>query len=592
MLKTLFSSLAALLLTAGAASPAGAASATSDFLPPDQAFKVFVRATAADRIEVAYAVTDGYYLYRNKLKFKVADGAPVTLGLPFLPEGETKSDEYFGTQQVYHHDFTVTLPVSRAAGAALTLPVTLTWQGCADAGLCYPPITRTFEVALPAADTAVAAAPGGDGYVAEQDWLAGLIRGGSLWWMAGVFFLSGLGLAFTPCVLPMVPIIAGIIAGHGAHVTRLKGFTLALTYVLGMAATYTAAGMAFAAAGKQAQTLFQQPWIITLFAALFVAMALSMFGFFTLQAPAFLQSRLSELSNRQRAGSYLGVAVMGALSALIVTTCVGPALVAALSVIGQSGQMLRGGVALFAMALGMGTPLLVVGASAGQLLPRAGAWMETVKQVFGALMLAVAAWMISRLLPERWALLLWAVPAAALGVVLLRAAVRAQLPLLLVRAGGVLAAAYALLLVFGAVRGATDPTAPWAAAHTVVEVPFTTIKSVADLDAAVARASAAGQPVLLDFYADWCVSCKEMEKYTFPDPAVRAALGNALLLRADVTANDATDQALLQRFGIFGPPTIAFYGADGAERANLRVVGFMKATEFAAVAQRAVQSAP
>jgi thiol:disulfide interchange protein DsbD len=390
----------------------------------------------------------------------------------------------------------------------------------------------------------------------------------------------------------MVPIIAGIIAGHGAHVTRLKGFTLALTYVLGMAATYTAAGMAFAAAGKQAQTLFQQPWIITLFAALFVAMALSMFGFYTLQAPAFLQSRLSELSNRQRAGSYLGVAVMGALSALIVTTCVGPALVAALSVIGQSGQMLRGGVALFAMALGMGTPLLVVGASAGQLLPRAGAWMETVKQVFGALMLAVAAWMISRLLPERWALLLWAVPAAALGVVLLRAAVRAQLPRLLVRGGGVLAAAYALLLVFGAVRGATDPTAPWAAQHTVAEVPFTTIKSVADLDAAVARASAAGQPVLLDFYADWCVSCKEMEKYTFPDPAVRAALGNALLLRADVTANDATDQALLQRFGIFGPPTIAFYGADGVERANLRVVGFMKATEFAAVAQRAVQSAP
>ena len=597
MLKTLFAAFAALLLTAGAASPARAASAASDFLPPDQAFKVFVRATAADRIEVAYAVTDGYYLYRNKLKFKVAQGAAASLGAPVLPEGETKSDEYFGTQQVYHHDFIVTLPVARAAGAALTLPVTLSWQGCAEAGLCYPPITHTFDVSLPAADAAATAsassdAPGADGYVAEQDWLAGLIRGGSLWWMAGVFFLSGLGLAFTPCVLPMVPIIAGIIAGHGAHVTRLKGFTLSLAYVLGMALTYTAAGMAFAAAGKQAQTLFQQPWIITLFAALFVAMALSMFGFFTLQAPAFLQSRLSEISNRQRAGSYLGVAVMGALSALIVTTCVGPALVAALSVIGQSGQMLRGGVALFAMAMGMGTPLLVVGASAGQLLPRAGAWMETVKQVFGALMLAVAAWMISRLLPERWALLLWAVPAAALGVVLLRAAVRAQLPLLLVRGAGVLAAAYALLLVFGAVRGATDPTTPWAAAHTVVEVPFTSIKSVADLDAAVARASAAGQPVMLDFYADWCVSCKEMEKYTFPDPAVRAALGNALLLRADVTANDATDQALLQRFGIFGPPTIAFYGADGAERANLRVVGFMKATEFAQVVQRAVQSAP
>ena len=572
-----------------AASPVPAADGLqNDFLPPDQAFKVFVQATAPDRIEVSYAVTDGYYLYRDKLKFALAaEVQGVALGQPQMPKGEIKTDDYFGTQEVWHHDFTVQLPVSRAGGPALPLTLNLTWQGCADAGLCYPPQRAKFEVTLPAADSSSKVAVAQEPYVSEQDWLASLVRSGSLFTLLGMFFLSGLGLAFTPCVLPMVPIISGIIAGHGANMTRLKGFSLSMTYVLGMAATYTAAGMAFAAAGQQAQSLFQQPWIISLFAVLFVTMAASMFGFFTVQMPSFVQTRLAELSNRQRAGSYAGVAVMGALSALIVTTCVGPALVAALSVIGQSGQMLRGGLALFAMAMGMGTPLLVVGASAGQLLPRAGAWMETVKQLFGALLLAVAAWMLARIVPERIALLLWALPALAAAVVLLRATLRSNLPRLLVRAIGAAALLWAVLLVVGGVRGATDPLAPWALAPTHIELPFVTIKSVADLDREVAAAQAAGKPLLLDFYADWCVSCKEMERYTFPDAQVRQVLANTVLLRADVTANDEADQALLAKFGIFGPPTIAFYGSDGIERSTLRVVGYMKAAEFAAVAARA-----
>jgi len=304
--------------------------------------------------------------------------------------------------------------------------------------------------------------------------------------------------------------------------------------------------------------------------------------------PSFIQGRLADLSNRQRGGNVVGVAVMGALSALIVTTCVGPALVAALSVIGQSGEVLRGGLALFAMALGMGVPLLVVGASAGQWLPRAGAWMDTVKQVFGALMLGVAAWMLSRLVPERWSLLLWAVPAASLAWVLWRAVVRSRAGQLLQRTLGVAAALYALLLVTGAVRGATDPLAPWQMAPAHAALPFERIKSVADLDRRVAEAAAAGRPVLLDFYADWCVSCKEMERYTFPEPAVRAALGEAVWLQADVTANDEQDQALLKRFGIYGPPTIAFFGADGQERSRYRVVGFMKADEFAPLVARAL----
>jgi thiol:disulfide interchange protein DsbD len=561
-----------------------------EFLHPDVAFRVTATATAPDRIEVSFQVHPGYYLYRGKMKFVVIEGQPAALGTPDLPAGEKKVDEYFGEQEVYHHDVTAKLPVSRGSKAAFTLPVKVSWQGCADAGLCYPPITKTFEVSMPEA-ASVSALPlgGGSGYVSEQDRLAGMIRDGNIFLMAGAFFLAGLLLAFTPCVLPMVPIVAGIITAGGASVTRTRAFSLSLAYVLGMAATYTAAGVAFAAAGQQAQTLFQQTWIILLFSALFVAMSLSMFGFFTVQMPSFIQTRLSEMSNQQKSGSYVGVVVMGALSALIVTTCVGPALVAALSVIGQSGQMARGGVALFSMAIGMGMPLLVVGASAGQLLPKAGPWMDMVKQVFGALMLAVAVWMLSRVLPERIALLAWMVPLVALVIVLYRARLRSATARGVVRAVGTVAAVYAVLIAIGYFRGATDPLRPLQTAAAHVDLPFQRIKSLQDLDAQIAQANAAGKSVMLDFYADWCVSCKEMEKYTFPQPAVRAALANTVWLQADVTANDAVDQALLKHFGIFGPPSIMFYGKDGQERREFRVVGFMKATEFAPLTTRAFQ---
>jgi thioredoxin:protein disulfide reductase len=563
-----------------------------DFLPPEEAFKVSATASAPDRVEISYLIADGYYLYRDKLKFAVNGEPSASVGKPDLPAGQTKTDEYFGEQVVYHHEVVVKLPVSRGVTTAFTLPLKLSWQGCADAGLCYPPITKVIDVDMPVASavTSLPSAPAdvAGGYVSEQDSLARLIRDGNLLWMVGAFFLSGLLLSLTPCVLPMVPIVSGIIAGQGAQLTRARGFILSLTYVLGMAATYTGAGIAVAAAGQQAQTLFQQTWIIVLFAALFVAMALSMFGLFTVQMPAFLQTRLAAMSNQQRSGSYIGVAVMGALSALIVTTCVGPALVAALTVIGQTGQIARGGLALFSMAMGMGVPLLIVGASAGQLLPRAGAWMDMVKQVVGAMMLAVAVWMLSRVLPARIVLLLWALPCIALAVVLWRAALRSAGGRLTARAVGVAAAIYGLLLLAGAVRGASDPLSPWQVRSAQAGPSFTTIKSLADLQRQVAAASAAGKPVMLDFYADWCVSCKEMEKYTFPDPAVRAALAGAVLLRADVTANDEQDQALLKHFNIFGPPTIAFYATDGSERSSYRVVGFMKAAEFAGVVKQAL----
>jgi thioredoxin:protein disulfide reductase len=384
-----------------------------------------------------------------------------------------------------------------------------------------------------------------------------------------------------------VPIVAGIIAGSGPNVTRGRAFGLSMAYVLGMAATYTIAGVAFAAAGQQAQTLFQQPWIIVLFAALFVTMSLSMFGFFTVQMPSFIQTRLTELSNRQRGGHLAGVVLMGALSALIVTTCVGPALVAALSVIGQSGQVARGGLALFSMAIGMGVPLLVVGASAGKLLPRAGAWMDTVKQVMGVMMLGVAVWMLSRILPERISFALWIVPTAALAVVLHRAMARSRGGRIVARFAATAVGVYAVLLGIGMFKGATDPLRPLQAAAPHASLPFERIRTLDELQARIAVAAAGGKSVMVDFYADWCVSCKEMEKYTFPQDAVRAALSNTVWLQADVTANNEADQQLLKHFRIFGPPTIAFYGPDGVERRNYRVVGFMKAEEFGPLAVQA-----
>jgi thioredoxin:protein disulfide reductase len=595
-----------LLLVLGPASAATAADVASitsvgstcqdmeGFVCVDTAFKVSATATAPDRIEVTFRVRPGgFYLYRGKMKFTAAEGQPAALGTPELPAGKTKEDEFFGKQEVYFQDVTARLPVSRGSKAAFTLPIKVSYQGCdEDTGICYPPQTREFNVAMPEA-SGVSALPlepdSAENYVSEQDWLAAKIRDGNIFLMIGAFFVAGIALSFTPCVLPMVPIVGGLITAGGASVTRGRAFSLSLAYVLGMAGTYTAAGVAFAAAGQQAQTLFQQPWIILLFAALFVAMAISMFGFYTVQMPSFIQTRLTEMSNQQKAGSYAGVAAMGALSSLIVTTCVGPALVAALSVIGQSGQMFRGGAALFSMAIGMGTPLLVVGASAGQFLPRAGAWMDTVKQVFGAMMLAVAVWMVSRILPERVTLGLWAIPLVAVAIVFYRSAVKGNGTRIALRGAGVLASVYAAVLVFGATQGATDPLRPLQLAATHVDLPFQRIKSIEDLNAQVAKASAEGKTVMLDFYADWCVSCKEMEKYTFPKAEVRAALANTLWLQADVTANDATDQALLKHFGIFGPPTIAFYGKDGVERRTFRVVGYMKAAEFAPLATKALK---
>jgi thioredoxin:protein disulfide reductase len=611
-----------------------AKSGGDEFLPPDEAFRFDAIPDGPDHVRLIWQIADGYYLYRTRVKAATTSDK-AQLGALEMPTGETKSDEYFGKQEIYHHELVAGVPVARASAAELALPLQVTYQGCATAGLCYPPITKELMVSLPSGNggagaagsmsstvgagsvsrvaggsnsaASVASASGlsgggtgagsasgaadasATGYVSEQDRFATLIKSGNTFLMLGGFFLAGLVLAFTPCVLPMVPILSGIIAGQGKNVTTGRAFALSLTYVLGMAFTYTIAGALCAAAGKQVQTVFQQPWILALFAALFIALALSMFGLFTIQMPAAIQTRVADVSNKQAAGTFGGVALMGILSALIVTTCVGPALVGALIVIGQTGQIARGAAALFAMSIGMGTPLLVVGASAGKLLPKAGAWMDTVKKLFGVMMLAVAAWMLARIIPERLSLLLWAIPALVCAWLLLTEIRKRSAATWVVRFVGAAAGVYGLALITGSALGGTDPLSPFASrtAHQH-ELPFRTIKSVADLQREITLAQTEGRTVLVDFSAKWCVSCKEMEKYTFTDSAVKTALDRTVLLRADVTENDADDQALLKHMGIIGPPTIAFYGLNGQERANYRVVGFMKADEFASHAREAL----
>lgn len=575
-------------------------SGSDDFLPPDEAFDFSGAITGPNTLHLRWVIADDYYLYKSKIQVRTASTL-VQFGAPDLPAGETKTDEYFGTQEVYHQQVEADVPFSRASPEAAALQARVTYQGCAEAGLCYPPITKTLDLILPKVDAAAlnARAAFGTPAPAEQDRLAAIVRTGSIAALLGVFFLAGLALTFTPCVLPMVPILSGIIAGQGAQATPMRAFTLSLTYVLAMALTYTIAGVLAGLFGQNLQAALQNPWVLGVFALVFVALAFSMFGYYELQMPSAVQERLAAMSNRQQGGTFIGVGAMGVLSALIVGPCVTAPLVAALIVIGQTGDPLRGGLALFALASGMGVPLLLIGTSLGKLLPRAGGWMDTVKQFFGILLLAVALWFARTLLPEALVMLCWGALAIGLAVLLgvfepaTTGAGRVRRTLALP------ALVWGLAIVAGAAMGNRDPLAPLAgfasgssAAVAAESLPFRAVKSVAELDREVAAASAAGKASMLDFAADWCVSCKEMEKYTFTNQGVKAVLANVVLLRADVTENNDDDQALFKRFGIFGPPTIAFFGPEGVERKEFRLVGYVEADKFRAHVERAIAAAP
>ena len=572
----------------------------SEFLPVDEAFRPMLTALDGNTVEFSIQVAPGYYLYKNKIA--AATGSDrVQLGKLNLPPGDMKNDPYFGDMEVYHEDVFATLPLARATPEALQLELEVKYQGCADGGICYMPVTRMLTVSLPTATAVTAlseATPGNAAPQSEQARLAQLISSAGMWVVLATFFGAGLLLAFTPCVLPMVPILSGIIAGDGDNVSPSRGFTLAFAYVGGMAVVYTAAGIAAAAVGVQLQAVFNQPWVLSLFAGLFVVLALGMFGLFDLQMPSSIQTRLAAVSGRQKRGTIVGAFVMGALSSLIVTACVAPPLVATLTVIGQTGDLLRGGAALFALSLGMGAPLLAVGASAGKLLPKAGPWMVAVKNAFGFMMLGLAIWMLSRILPGPVTLALWGVLIFMAGVYLGGLTTLTPESATTQKLGkglGLLGVFYGAVLVLGSLAGGHSLLQPLSgivmgsqpAAIDTRGLDFRRIKTVEDLDAALAAASAEAKPAMLDFYADWCVSCIEMEHYTFTDPGVQDALSNTVLLQADVTANDEQDQALLRQFGVFGPPTILFFGPDGLERDGFEVVGFMDAQDFAAHVQRA-----
>jgi thiol:disulfide interchange protein DsbD len=591
-------------------------------LDPEEAYRLTAEVEDGSHLRLNWQIAEGTYLYQDKIELSLPQKQDVTLGDYQLPAPEIKHDSIrpdgsIGDVAVYHDAIDLRVPLRRSGNAPLDLALQVKYQGCAEIGVCYPPITKLFKLSLPGIDEAQASdskeskpAPQENSSsdanqepLSELDEVIKVLKGGSTLVIIGFFYVLGLGLAFTPCIYPMIPILSGIIAGQGDTITTRKAFTLSVIYVLAMALTYTIAGVLAGLFGENLQIYFQNPWILSSFALIFVLLALSMFGFYDLQLPSSLQSKLTEISNRQASGSLAGVAVMGFLSALIVGPCVAPPLAGALIYIGQTGDAQLGGLALFALSIGMGTPLVAIGTSAGKLLPRAGSWMDAVKAVFGVAMLGVAIIMLERIIAPDIAMLLWGilfiVSAIYMGA-LRHLEIEASGWQKLWKGLGVVFLVYGSLMLVGAAAGGKDTLQPLRGialaggsgdteqAHS--ELAFTRIKSLDDLQREVAAASAQGQSVMLDFYADWCVSCKEMERYTFTDPAVIKALANTRLLQADVTANDELDQALLQdHFGLPGPPAIIFYGTDGSERKNYRVVGFVPAEKFAAQVKQAIR---
>ncbi|MDA1106983.1 MAG: protein-disulfide reductase DsbD [Proteobacteria bacterium] len=561
------------------------------FLEADEAYEFSAEVADGNTVVARWRIADGYYMYRDKFRFDLVNSPDVSLGAAQFPPSETKQDENFGKVEVYHSAVAITLPLARNSTVPATINLHATYQGCAEAGFCYPPISKTVTLQLPAAVNTASSTT----TLPEQDQLARLLAGGHTWAALATFFGLGLLLAFTPCVFPMVPILSSIIVGQHAMRNTRRAFVLSLVYVLAMAVTYTVAGVIAGMFGSNLQATFQNPWVLGAFSAVFVLLAFSMFGFYKLQMPTALQSRLTHLSNRQQAGSLPGVALMGLLSALIVGPCMAAPLAAALIVIGQSGDAVLGGAALFALSLGMGVPLLIVGTSLGKWLPLAGGWMNTVSAVFGVLLLALAVWMLSRILPAAVTLALWAllliICAVYMGA-LERLQPEASGWRKLWKGVGLVMLIYGSLLAIGAASGGRDVLQPLqnfsaaganpaaAATAAVAALPFRPVKGLAQLEQELNQARAQGRPVMLDFYADWCVACKEMEQFTFSDPAVQQALSVAVLLRADVTADDATDRTLQKTLGVFGPPTMLFYGLDGQERKEYRLIGALNAGKF------------
>ncbi len=563
------------------------------FIPPEQAFILSADVENAHTLLVRGDITDGYYLYRDKFDFELIDADGISIQTFELPRGKEKHDENFGLMEVFYHEIEARLPLQRDNRKATDINLQVKYQGCAEVGFCYPPMKQLLTLSLPEASSpAPKREVSNSGFVSEQDRYANNLAQDSLLLSMLSFFGLGLLLTFTPCVLPMIPILSSIIAGQGSNITTRRAFSLSLTYVLAMATTYTIAGLAAGLFGSNLQAAFQDPWVLGSFSAVFVVLALSMFGFYELQMPQAIQNKLTEFSNKQRGGSYVGVGIMGFLSALIVGPCIAAPLAGALIYIGQSGDALLGAAALFSLSMGMGVPLLLIGTSAGKLLPKAGAWMNTIKAVFGVLLIGVAIWMLERIVPAAVGMALWGTLLVVCAVYLgafERLQPEASGWHKFWKGVGIITLIYGGMLLVGAASGSKDPLQPLVStcigddciqSNQQHNLAFKQIKGLDGLQQELQLASAQNKTVMLDFYADWCISCVEMEKKTFSNTNVQAALSNTILLQADVTLNDEQDKKLLETFGLFGPPSIIFFDKSGQELPQFRLMGFLGPRDF------------
>lgn len=559
---------------------------SADFLPVREAFRLSLIDTTPEQIKLRFVAADGYYLYRHRFAFKTTETG-VVIGEAKLPAGEQKTDDYFGEVEVYYGVLDVELPIQNPNDRPFTLQVT--YQGCADKGLCYPPESESFEIgdapapfsAIPAASSS---ATGGDASLS--------------WRSVALFFLAGLGLTFTPCVLPMLPILSGVVLR--GQIGGMRSFLLSLAYVLPMAGGFAVLGALMGVFGAELnlQARLQSPWILVPFALFFVAFALAMFGLFELRLPQAMGYRLERIAGNARGGSFAGAALLGTVSSLLVSPCVSAPLAGALLYISASGDALGGGLKLFALGLGMGTPLVLFAIGGGALLPKSGPWMVTVRNIFGVLLLAVAAWMLERVLPGPLALALWGLLAAGTALFLGTLEFNNKTPKQkLAQLAGLALLVYALAAWVGALQGGSDPLRPLPRSISANDggiasetERWTTVSTPADLDAQLETARAAKQPLMLDWYADWCISCKVIEREVFADPAIAPRLADYRLIRFDITDSNPEQRALLDRYKLFGPPAILFFDRSGKELAEVRVVGEIDASQFAERLNRAEAS--
>lgn len=581
-------------------------SGTVEFLPVDEAFRPNVILLPENKLQVEWVIANEYYLYKHRFKFEATQG--VELQQAEIPAGLKKNDEFFGEVEVYYRLLSVIIPFQ---GNQKEFELTVGYQGCADAGLCYPPETKSYRVDTVSLDVEqLLKSKAGKQKIrsegktsgkrvpeiarnntTKEGSLAAAIADETLWMVMLLFFMAGIGLAFTPCVLPMVPILSSIIVGQKQIPTRFKAFSLSMTYVLGMAITYAGLGtlVGYFGAEFNIQAKLQSPWILSTFALLFVILSLAMFGFYELQLPERLRDKLAAVSQGQQGGEYVGVAIMGILSSLVVSPCVSAPLAGALIYISATGDAVIGGLALLALGLGMGAPLVVIGSSGGDLLPRAGAWMNSVKAVFGVMLLAVAIWMLERIVPASVTLALWAVLAIVCGVYLgaLDSVSDSGWPQLW-KGMGVISIVYGIILLIGAASGANDPFDPLqnvsggAQAREETRVSFRPVQDLNSLQQILAAENfdSVKRPIMFDFYADWCVSCKIMERDVFNDPEIKTLLANFQLLQIDITANNADHQTVLSHFNLFGPPAILFFDTEGKELPQFRIQGELNRDEF------------